>query len=65
MLEMYGNGGPNKSFHRTQAAFVMRLAMCEKLQASRAPNAGAGELFRYAALSGIFCTIGRIIKESR
>ena len=27
MLEMYGNGGPNKSFHRTQAASVTRLAV--------------------------------------
>jgi len=37
---------PNKSFQRTQAAFVTRLARCEKPQASRPPNAGAAELFR-------------------
>jgi len=37
---------PNKSLQRTQAAFVTRLAMCEELQASRAPTAGAAELYR-------------------
>jgi len=37
---------PNKSLHRTQAAFVTRLATCEKPRQAARQTLCAGELYR-------------------